>query len=150
VLDTGIPERGHLAGLQVSVSYRDNGFPLIHFDHRLAGGGGSATWSGAAWTFSPIEASSWDPRELEKCGPDSFRVYRPAGKSVRVYRTNDAGLTWALETTIDVGANVDRCLAIDRAHPDAKLLITEAGDGSITEANRDVFVARERPADAGR
>jgi hypothetical protein len=141
VLETGIPESGHLAGLQTSVHFRDNGFPVIHFDNRLAGGGGSATWTGAGWAFGRIENTGWDPREIEKCGPDSFRVYRPRGADIRVYLTTDAGLQWTLESTIAVGQAVDRCLVVDNFHPDAKLLVTEAGDGTITEAKRDVFIA---------
>lgn len=142
VLDTGIPERSHLAGLQVSVHYRDDGRPLIHFDHRLAGGISSATWDGSAWAFTLIEKSGGDPRELEKLGPDSFRVYRTARDRIKTFRTDDGGATWRPETVFLVGHAVDRCLAITDAHPAAKLLITEAGDGSMQVAKRDVFIAR--------
>src|SRR5688572_4865629 len=80
VLDTGIPETGHLAGLQVSVHYRDNGSPLIYFDNQTMGGPGSATWTGTKWEFSQIgnrnadNRELRDPRELEKTGADAFRV----------------------------------------------------------------------------
>lgn len=76
VLDTGIPETGHLAGLQVSVHYRDNGLPLIYFDNQVGGGPGSATWDGNKWIFASIETPGnsirdlRDPRELEKFGAD--------------------------------------------------------------------------------
>jgi hypothetical protein len=142
VLDTGIPTTGHLAGLQVSVHYRDNGAPLLHFDHRAAGGIASATWDGSKWVFTVIEPRAGDPRELEKCGPDAFRVYRPAGKDINVFKTTDAGAHWTLESTIAVGQQVDRVHVIDGFHPDAKLLITEAGDGEIRIPKRDVFIGK--------
>jgi hypothetical protein len=142
VLDTGIPQRGHLAGLQVSAHYRDNGLPLLHFDNRSAGGICSATWNADAWVFSPIGRDGGDPRGLEKFGPDSFRVYRPRGDEVRVFRTTNAGLDWELESSFPVGQRVSRCLLIDQYHPDAKLLITEDGDGSVNTAKRDVFIGR--------
>jgi len=146
VLDTGIPETGHMAGLQVSVHYRDNGFPLIYFDNQRAGGPGSATWNGTAWEFAQIGEKNGDdrelrdPRELEKIGADAFRVYKPAGKKINVYKTINAGKKWELETAIDVGAEVDRVYVINNAHQDAKLLITEAGDRDIEVPKRDVFI----------
>lgn len=151
VLDTGIPETGHRAGLQVSVHYRDNGAPLIYFDNQTMGGPGSATWNGSSWTFAPIgeknsdDRELRDPRELEKIGPDSFRVYKPAGKKINVYKTVNAGKSWTLETVIPVDAEVDRVYAITNAHPEAKLLITEDGDRDIQIPKRDVFVGKLLP-----
>jgi hypothetical protein len=148
VLDTGIPTTGHLAGLQVSVHYRDNGYPLIYFDNQLAGGPGSSTWNGASWEFSQIGTRNndgreiRDPRELEKTGAESFRVYKPAGNTIKVYKTVNAGKTWELETTIDAGVQVDRVYVINNAQKEAKLLITEAGDGTITTAKRDVLIGQ--------
>ncbi|WP_379125537.1 BNR-4 repeat-containing protein [Paradesertivirga mongoliensis] len=148
VLDTGIPETGHLAGLQVSVHYRDNGFPLIYFDNQKMGGPGSATWDGSKWIFASIESPGnsvrdlRDPRELEKFGPESFRVYKPSNDLIKVYKTTNGGLSWLFETTIDVGQKVDRVHVIDNAHNDAKLLITEAGDGTMDVPKRDVFIGR--------
>ena len=148
VLDTGIPPTGHLAGLQVSVHYRDNGYPLIYFDNQPAGGPGSATWNGSAWVFSQIgehnsdDRELRDPRELEKTGPEAFRVYKPAGNSIKVFQTNNAGKTWTLETTIPTEVTVDRVYVITNAHKDARLLITQAGDGTITTPKRDVFIGR--------
>ena len=146
VLDTGIPETGHLAGLQVSVHYRDNGSPLIYFDNQTAGGPGSATWDGRKWVFANIESPGnsvrdlRDPRELEKFGSDSFRVYKPSDENIKVYKTINGGRKWELETIIEVGQKVDRVHVIDNAHKDAKLLITEAGDGDIQVAKRDIFI----------
>jgi hypothetical protein len=146
VLDTGIPETGHLAGLQVSVHYRDNGSPLIYFDNQVGGGPGSATWDGSRWVFSPIETPGnsvrdlRDPRELEKFGPESFRVYKPSNDSIKVYTTKNGGKTWELETTIQVGQKVDRVHVINNANPTVKLMITEAGDNTLDVGKRDVFV----------
>ncbi|RYZ25170.1 MAG: hypothetical protein EOO10_18980 [Chitinophagaceae bacterium] len=148
VLDTGIPEKGHMAGLQVSVHYRDNGSPLIYFDNQKLGGPGSATWNGKTWQFSLIgkpngdDRELRDPRELEKIGADAFRVYKPAGKKINVYKTINAGQSWELETTVPVDAEVDRVYAITNGHKDAYLLITEAGDRDIEVPKRDVFIGK--------
>jgi hypothetical protein len=148
VLNTGIPETGHLAGLQVSVHYRDNGSPLIYFDNQKAGGPGSATWNGKTWVFAQIGESNKDdrelrdPRELEKTGAESFRVHKPAGKKINVYKTTNAGKEWKLETVIPAEVEVDRVYAIKDGHKDAKLLITEAGDREIKVANRDVYIGK--------
>lgn len=146
VLDTGIPETGHLAGLQVSVHYRDNGSPLIYFDNQIGGGPGSATWDGTKWIFASIETPGnsvrdlRDPRELEKFGPDSFRVYKPSNDSIKVYTTKNGGKSWEFETTINVGQKVDRVHVIDNANENIKLMITEAGDNTLDVAKRDVFI----------
>ncbi|HEY1114826.1 MAG TPA: BNR-4 repeat-containing protein [Chitinophagaceae bacterium] len=148
VLDTGIPETGHLAGLQVSVHFRDNGLPLIYFDNQLMGGPGSATWTGRDWVFSPIgekkpeDRELRDPRELEKIGAESFRVYKPSGRKINVYKTINAGRDWELESVIPVEAEVDRVYTIANAHHEAKLLITEAGDRDIHTPKRDVFIGK--------
>jgi hypothetical protein len=148
VLDTGIPETGHLAGLQVSVHYRDNGYPLIYFDDQIHGGPGSATWNGTSWEFSQIgkknndDRELRDPRELEKIGADAFRVYKPAGKKINVYKTINAGKTWQLETTIPMSVEVDRVYVITNANKNAYLLITEAGDRDIDVPKRDVLIGR--------
>ncbi|MFI5453344.1 BNR-4 repeat-containing protein [Pedobacter sp. UC225_61] len=146
VLDTGIPETGHLAGLQVSVHYRDNGLPLIYFDNQVGGGPGSATWDGNKWIFASIETPGnsirdlRDPRELEKFGADSFRVYKPSEDSIKVYITTNGGKSWQFENSIKVGQKVDRVHTIDNAHPSIKLMITEAGDNTLDVAKRDVFI----------
>ncbi len=146
VLDTGIPETGHLAGLQVSVHYRDNGSPLIYFDNQVGGGPGSATWDGNKWLFASIETPGdtvrdlRDPRELEKFGPNSFRVYKPSNDSIKVYTTKNGGKSWEFESTIHVGQKVDRVHTIDNANAALKLMITEAGDNTLDVGKRDVFV----------
>jgi len=148
VLDTGIPETGHLAGLQVSVHYRDNGYPLIYFDDQIHGGPGSATWNGTSWEFSQIgkknndDRELRDPRELEKIGADAFRVYKPAGKNINVYKTINAGKSWQLETMIPTSVEVDRVYVITNANKNAYLLITEGGDRNIDVPKRDVFIGR--------
>lgn len=148
VLDTGIPETGHLAGLQVSVHFRDNGLPLIYFDNQLMGGPGSATWTGRDWVFSPIgeknseDRELRDPRELEKIGAESFRVYKPSGRKINVYKTINAGRDWKLESVIPVESQVDRVYTITNGHHEAKLLITEAGDRDIHTPKRDVFIGK--------
>lgn len=173
VIDTGIPERGHLAGLQVSAHYRDNGAPLIVFDSRIHDGLTSATWDAKtrAWQFTRI-AGHIDPRETEKTGPNAFRVYRPQGGTVEIYETTDAGAHWKLANTITipatlgdvqlidnaraaqsakaggnagtVSASIDRVHVIDNARPGAKLLLTQAGDGEINEARRNVYIVAEK------
>ncbi|AWI10719.1 hypothetical protein CKA38_14330 [Ereboglobus luteus] len=170
VLDTGIPEKGHRAGLMVSAHYRDNGAPLIVFDSYHHNGLSSATWDAAKreWRFTRI-AGHIDPRETEKTGPDSFRVYRPEGRAVRIYETTDGGAQWREAGVIAIPENlgevdfvdnarggqsgkttprkvrsaIDRIHVIDNAHPDAKFLLTQSGDGTIREAKRNVYIVRQ-------
>jgi hypothetical protein len=59
-----------------------------------------------------------------------------------VLRTDDAGLSWKPEPTIDVGQRVDRVFVIDDFSPAAKLLVIEAGDDTLTEGKRDVFIGK--------
>ncbi|RPI18140.1 MAG: hypothetical protein EHM65_02445, partial [Acidobacteriales bacterium] len=142
VLDTGHSTRGHLAGLQVSAHYRDNGFPFVHFQRQAGGGLSSATWNGSAWVVTGIPKANGEPRGLEKIGPDSFRVYNPSGRGVNVYRTDDAGASWRVESTIDAGQSIDRCLVITNYHPDAKLLLTGGGSQEIEKGSRDIFIGK--------
>ena len=173
VLDTGIPDTGHWAGLMVSAHYRDNGSPLIVFDSHLHDGLTSATWDAKtrAWQFTRI-AGHIDPRETEKTGPDSFRVYRPQGAAVEIYETTDAGAHWKLANSINIPASlgesqfidngrggqskktdakslvvraaIDRIHVIDNARPEAKFLLTQAGDNEINEARRNVYIGAEK------
>lgn len=131
VLNTGLPESSHSAGLQVSVNYRDNGLPIIHFDNRNAGGQGTATWDGSQWVFAQIGAGGGDPREIEKFGPESFRTYHPSGSSVNVYKTLNGGLDWTFETSFQIDESMSRCYVINNFNPDVKLLLTQR-PGSIT------------------
>lgn len=140
--DSGMPDHGHYAGLQVSVHYRDNGYPLIYFYNQREGGSNSITWNDSKWIRSEIGPEGGDPRGFEKLGAESFRVYRPEDEKVNLYKTTDGGLNWELETAIEVGQEISRVNVIDNYHPDAKLLLTEDGDGELMNANRDVFIGK--------
>jgi hypothetical protein len=50
--------------------------------------------------------------------------------------------SWTPERTIDVGGRVDPVYFIDDCSPSAKLLVTEAGDDTLAEGKRDVFIGR--------
>jgi hypothetical protein len=143
VLDTGIPDRGHAAGLQVSAHYRDDGTPLLYFNHRDGGGLATAIWKGGQMEDHPHRHRWRRAARAGKARPRTpFRIYRPDGPRIRLLRTEDAGLSWKLEPTIDVGSRVDRVYVIDDYSPAAKLLIIEAGDDTLTEGKRDVFIGK--------
>lgn len=150
VWDSGTQEPGqpmHLAALQISVTYRDNGLPLIYFFNAKENAAMTSTWDIAdkKWTFSRIAKAdgprdSGEPRDIEKIGPESFRVYRPSGTDINVFKTKDAGANWEFETTIPVGQRISRVFAVDNFHKDAKLLLTEDGDATLDVGARDVFI----------
>lgn len=143
VIDTGAPARGHSAGLQITVHYRDNGTPLIIFD-RQSVGFSSATWTGSTWNIVTITKSASEPKELSKFGPDSFKAYKINGKKVEVYRTIDGGLNWNPETSFTAEVTLQRCFVIDNYNCDTKLLLIESINDhkNVKQANRDVFIGK--------
>ena len=149
VWDTGIPERGHYAGLQISVHYMDGGFPIIHYSNQKENCASTAGWDGEKWNFTNFDRVG-DPREIEKIGPRSFRIYRlaPGSQGIITYRTDNGGLSWSKDGEFHVGSVLARCFVIDNYHPDIKLLLTEDGPVDLQNPNRDVWVAKEIPAAA--
>ena len=144
VLDTGIPEKGHAAELQISVQSLASGMPLIHFSSRLHDNLVTARYDERKWTFTPVGNEKGEPRELEKVQGDTFRIYYPSGTNINVYLSENGGQTWNLETVIPIGQKISRTYIIDNYRPEVKLLMTEDGDGDIRVAKRDVFVAGEK------
>lgn len=142
VIETPIPERGHQAGLQISVNYRDNGSPVVHYSFPRGGAGQISTWTGSEWHHTPVETFS-EPRGIEKLGPDSFRFYSTMKPGVVTYVTDDGGMTVTREKTIPTPKPMSRCYVIENARPDLKLIMfTEPADRrreSLHEASRDMY-----------
>ena len=146
VLETPIPERGHSAGLQVSVHYRDNGYPVIHHQYPQERGGQIATWNGGSWHHTGFPAQG-EPRSIEKLGADRFRFYSTMGKGVVTFITNDGGMTVEKETEIETPHSLSRCYVIDNARPELKLLLFSNPVKGIPErlsvGNRHVYVVND-------
>ncbi|WP_297069379.1 BNR-4 repeat-containing protein [uncultured Duncaniella sp.] len=145
-LETPIPERGHQAGLQVSVHFRDNGAPLIHYNYPSEHGGRLATWTGDEWHHTSFGAVG-EPRGIEKLGPETFRIYSTMGKGVTTFVTSDGGLTVKRETEIETPKSLSRCYVVSDARPELKLLLftTPVIDGkeSLHEGSRDMYVVND-------
>lgn len=141
-LETPIPERGHSAGLQISVSFRDNGAPLIHYSYPAEHGGRLATWDGNKWNHTSFGAVG-EPRGIEKLGPESFRIYSTMGKGVVTHTTTDGGLTVNRELEIETPVSLSRCYVISDARPELKLVMfstpTVAGKETLHEGSRDMY-----------
>ena len=137
VLDTGTPPEGEQVGYQVSVHYCDDGLPLIIYQHE---GFKCSYRDGDSWQESTIYSQSNEPRDIEKTGPDSFRTYRTAGKSVYIFKTLDGGRSWIQEQKITAGQDIKRCYVINNYNDEVKLLLTEnIIDDNVEEGNRDIF-----------
>jgi hypothetical protein len=136
-LDTGCSNCGHQASLQVSVSYKDDGNPIVVFGH-LTKGLTSLSWNGSAWVERVVTSQKGEPREVNKFGPSSFKAFRTAGSTCQVFRTTDGGESWTMETVIEAPHPVGRCHVIDNAHPDVKVFLEEnpGGDGGDTSVAR--------------
>jgi hypothetical protein len=138
VIDTGLPPDGEDVGYQVSVHFCDNGDPVIIYRHV---GFDCAWWNGTGWSISTIYAAGNEPRDIEKTGPESFRTYRTAGKSVYIFRTADGGRYWEQEDKITAPVGLARCYVIGNYRPELKLLLTEMADDSnnVEAGSRDIF-----------
>lgn len=142
-LETPIPEKGHSAGLQVSVHYKDDSSPLIHFQYPEEKGGRLAIWTGDKWIYTSIQAQG-EPRGIEKIGPESFRIYSTMGKGANVFVTHDGGVTVKKEAEIETPRSLSRCYWIDHALPELKLLMFSTPPAGAVQklavADRDVYV----------
>lgn len=145
-LETPIPERGHSAGLQVSVHFCDNGFPMIHYNYPAEHGGRLATWDGNEWHHTAFTASG-EPRGIEKLGPDKFRIYSTMGKGIVTYITSDGGRTVEREHEISTPMSLSRCYVIADARPELKLVmfsnpVTE-GRETLKEGSRNMYTLND-------
>lgn len=141
--ETPIPARGHSAGLQVSVHYRDNGFPLIHHQYPQERGGRLITWTGQAWHHTSFPAQG-EPRGIEKLGPDCFRLYATMTPGLVAFLTEDGGLTVKREYETITPESLSRCYVIQDAQPELKLLLfsNPVGKGAekLSEGNRNIYM----------
>lgn len=141
-LETPIPERGHSAGLQVSVHYRDNGSPLIHYQYPSERGGRVATWTADGWHHTSFGAGG-EPRGIEKLGPDKFRIYSTMGKGLVTHITADGGLTVSREKEVSTPVGLSRCYVIADARPELKLILFSNpvidGRETLREGSRNMY-----------
>jgi hypothetical protein len=121
-LDTGCSNCAHQTGYQITVSYNDDGTPLILFGHFM-NGLTAVRRDGAAWVTKVVATELGEPRDLSRIGPGAFQAFRTGGNTCVVYRTADSGATWRLETTITAPHAVGRCHVIDNYHPDVKVFM---------------------------
>lgn len=146
VLETPVPEQGHVAGLQVSVNFCDDGFPMIHYSYPAERGGRLAYWAGDEWQHTSFGASG-EPRGIEKLGPKGFRIYSTMGKGVVTHITSDGGRTVAREKEIATPMGLSRCYVITDARPDLKLLMFSGSvDGrheTLQTGSRNVYMAND-------
>jgi len=142
VLETPIPERGHAAGLQVSVHYRDNSSPVIHYQYAKEKGGQLSTWEDGKWHHQPFGSGS-EPRGIEKLGADRFRIYSTMNPGLVTFLTNDGGITVERESQLATPFPLSRCYVIENARPELKLLMFSVPRPGVSEelrvANRDVY-----------
>lgn len=140
VLVNEAPPLGENTGYQVSVSYMDNGKPLIVFQFENLK---SAIWNGSNWVINEVAVTTGEPREIEKIGANSFSVYRTAGKNIYIYSTDDGGNSWSNTDKIVAPVDLARCYVINNYRDELKLLMTESkSDGyNVEESNRDILVA---------
>lgn len=147
VWDSGIPQTGdptHLAALQVSATYMDNGLPLVYYSDTKATNNREtvATWNieEKKWIFVRTGSNIGEPRDIEKFGPQSFRTYCPSGTTINVYKTLDGGLTWSFETSFSTAESMSRVYVINDFHPEVKILMTQR-PGSVNTADGSVYTA---------
>lgn len=145
-LETPIPVKGHQAGLQISVHYRDNGSPIIHYAHQDSRIGRLATWTGSEWHHTPIETRS-EPRGIEKLGPETFRIYSTMSPGLVTFVTTDGGMTVSKEAEVTTPESLSRCYVIDNARPEMKLMLISNHTGSekdaLSRGSRHVYVMND-------
>lgn len=145
-LETPIPERGHSAGLQVSVHFRDNTYPVIHYSYPSEVGGRLATWDGKKWCHTSFAAVG-EPRGIEKLGPEKFRIYSTMGKGVVTHITDDGGMTVRREKEIATPVSLSRCYVIKDARPELKLLMFSnpvvSGRETLHEGSRNMYMMND-------
>ena len=131
VQDTGCSNCAHQTGYQISVSYNDEGSPLILYGH-YQNGLTAIRRVGTSWMIKVVTPQTGEPRDINRIGANAFQVFRTTGNTCVVHRSNDGGDTWRLETTITAAHPVGRCHVIENYHPDVKLFLEENVDGGDT------------------
>jgi hypothetical protein len=130
-LDTGCSNCAHQTGYQISVSYNDDGTPLILFGHFM-NGLTAVRREAAAWQAKVVTPQTGEPRDINRIGPRSFQAFRSAGSTCVVHRTTDGGATWRMEATIAAPHPVGRCHVIENHHPDVKIFMEQNTPGGDT------------------
>jgi hypothetical protein len=130
-LDTGCSNCAHQTGYQISVTYEDDGRPLMLFGHYM-NGLTAVRREGTAWVARVVTPALGEPRDINRIGPGAFQAFRSAGSTCVVHRTTDGGNTWRMETTIAAPHPVGRCHVIDNHHPDVKIFMEQNTPGGDT------------------
>jgi hypothetical protein len=121
-LDTGCSNCAHQTGYQISVSYDDDGSPLMLFGH-YQNGLTAVRREGTAWMAKVVTPQTGEPRDINHIGPRTFQVFRTMGNTCIVHRTSDGGATWRQEAVVTASHTVGRCHVVDNYHPDVKLFM---------------------------
>ena len=107
-------------GWAILSHYRDDGRPILIYDrpdHTVC-----ARWTGREWERHRTPFRHY--RDIEKVGPDHFRVYCPGESRVIWLDSEDGGRGWrkAGELPLPV-KHFSQCIVIDNHHPEASLLL---------------------------
>jgi hypothetical protein len=101
-----------------------------------------AVWSGSAWQRREV-ATGLRTREIERLGPNSWRVYanREGTPNVQTFLL-DNGQTWTAESTITTAKEIQRIEVIAGFRDPARVLISGASsDRDVAVADGDIYVA---------
>ena len=128
----------------MSVHYRDNSYPVVHYQYPEENAARLSTWDAGEWKHLTFEAKG-EPRGIEKLGPESFRIYATMGRGAVTFVTNDGGRSVKKEGEIVTPVSLSRCYWIENARPKLKLLMFSNplpdAPKTLATANRDVYVA---------
>ena len=130
-----------------SVSSTDSGNPIMVYSHRLPQDGivqaRSVVWTGDSWKVTDTGHQTSGVKELEKIGPESFRLYFGTSEGkIRAVKTGDAGATWSDENVIDSTLSIRDFVLIDGCHPEIRAIMSESTDEY--QGTHKVWVAGHR------
>ena len=143
VLDTGKPD-GFDVGYIQYVNFTATGDPILAF--RTDGSERMAVWTGSDWSLGdgprcPSSDGSDTIFDIERTGPQSFRLYLGHDEGIQVFESEDGGQRWKAGDVIRVPVPIRRAVVIDNYLDPLRLLLTEATDWSSFKTDRDVLVA---------
>jgi hypothetical protein len=107
---------------------RDNGYPLVLFNTYEANGMKSicAKWTGNSWEETLLPFKHWWSAEIEKRGPDAFRMYTQEEHLLIWWDTMDGGTTWKKSGSQKLPVlGFSQCILIDNYHPEIKFFIKQ-------------------------
>jgi len=139
VLDTGEPE-----GLDVDyvqyVHYTAGGRPVLAFGGAPAER--TAAWTGTEWTLaSGPETGEYTGgfHDLERTGPESFRLYADHDEGLQIFESDDGGQRWHAGDVVAFPAPLRHAVVVDDYREPVRLLATEATDWDSFALDRDLY-----------